>query len=58
MKKIAAIVSITLAVLAVTPAFARVRHHQQNQNVTYGQVYQGYYDPSQVRPGDVPFAPF
>jgi hypothetical protein len=58
MKKIAALVSIALAVLTVSPAFARVRHHQQNQATTYGQVYQGYYHPSQVRPGDVPFAPF
>ncbi|HEV2957459.1 MAG TPA: hypothetical protein VGX95_15180 [Xanthobacteraceae bacterium] len=57
MKKIAALVSIALAVLAVTPAFGRVRHHQQNPAVTYGQVDQGYH-PSQVRNGDVPFAPF
>ena len=58
MKKIAALVSIALAMLAVTPAFGRVRHHQPNQAVTYGQVERGYYDPSQVRPGEVPFAPF
>ena len=58
MKKIAALVSIALAVLATTPALARVRHHQQDQVWTYGQVNPGYYDPSKVRPGDVPFAPF
>ena len=57
MKKIAAF-SIALAVLAATPALARVRHHQQNPGVTYGQVNPGYYDPAKVRPGDVPFAPF
>jgi hypothetical protein len=56
MKKIAALVSIALAVLAVTPALGRVRH-QQNHVVTYGQVDQGYH-PSQVRNGDIPFAPF
>jgi hypothetical protein len=57
MKKIAALVSIALAVLAVTPALGRVRHHQQNHAVPYGQVDQGYH-PSQVRNGDIPFAPF
>ncbi len=56
MNKIA-IVSIALAMLATTPALAKVRHHQQNQTFTYGQVDHGY-QPSQVRPGDVPFAPF
>lgn len=56
MKKIA-VVSIALAVLAGTPAFARARHQQQNQTWTYGQVDTGY-QPSQVRPGDIPFAPF
>jgi predicted 2-oxoglutarate/Fe(II)-dependent dioxygenase YbiX len=54
--KTIAVVSIALAVLA-TPAFVRVRHQQQNQTWTYGQVDTGY-QPSQVRPGDVPFAPF
>ena len=57
MKTIAALVSIALAVLAVTPALGRARHHQHNQAVTNGQVYQGYH-PSQVRDGDIPFAPF
>lgn len=57
MKKIA-IASIALAVLAATPALSRARHHQQNQSWSYGQVERGYYDPSQVRSGDVPFAPF
>jgi len=58
MNKIA-IVSIALAMLGTTPALARVRHHEQNhsQTFTYGQVDHGY-QPSQVRPGDVPFAPF
>ena len=59
MKKIA-FVSIALAVLAVlagTPAFARVNHHQQ-QSWTQQQADSGYYDPSKVRPGDIPFAPF
>jgi hypothetical protein len=56
MKKIA-FVSIALAVLAGTPAFARVNHHQQ-QSWTRQQADTGYYDPSRVRPGDVPFAPF
>jgi hypothetical protein len=57
MKKIAAM-SIALAMLAATPALARVRHHQQSNAWTSGQVEQGYYDPSRVRSGDVPFAPF
>jgi len=55
MKKFA-VVSIALAMLAATPALARVSHHQQNS--ISGQVEQGYYDPSQVKSGDVPFAPF
>jgi hypothetical protein len=55
MKKFA-VVSIALAMLAATPALARVRHHQQNS--ISGQVEQGYYDPSKVKAGDVPFAPF
>ena len=57
MKEIAAVMSITLSLLAMTPALARARHHQQNDTGTYGQVDQGY-QPSQVRSGDVPFAPF
>jgi hypothetical protein len=57
MKKIAALASIALAVLTVSPAFGRVRHHQQSPAWSYGQVDQGYH-PSQVRNGDVPFAPF
>jgi hypothetical protein len=57
MKKIA-VVSMALAVLATTPALARVRHHQQNQSWTSSQVDRGYYDPAKVRSGDVPFAPF
>src|SRR5262249_32195316 len=44
MKKIA-IASIAMAMLAGTPALARVNQNQQ-----------GYYDPSKVRSGDVPFA--
>jgi len=52
MNKIA-LVSIALAMLATTPALARVRYHEQN----HWQVDHGY-QPSQVRPGDVPFAPF
>jgi hypothetical protein len=56
MKTIAALVSIAFAVLAMTPALGRARH-QHNQAVTNGQVYQGYH-PSQVRNGDIPFAPF
>jgi hypothetical protein len=55
MKKIAA-VSIALAVLAGTPALARV-HHQQQQSWQQ-QTQTGYYDPAKVRSGDVPFAPF
>jgi hypothetical protein len=43
--------------LAATPALSRARHHQ-NQSVSYGQVERGFYDPSQVKSGDVPFAPF
>jgi hypothetical protein len=57
MKKIA-VVSVALAVLASTPALSRVRHHEQPQSWTYGQVDPGYYDPAKVRAGDVPFAPF
>jgi hypothetical protein len=57
MKKIA-VVSIALAMLAATPALSRARHHQQNQAASYGQVERGFYDPSKVRNGDVPFAPF
>ena len=56
MKKIA-LVSIALAMLAASPALARARHQQQQPAWTYGQVDQGY-NPAQVRPGDVPFAPF
>jgi hypothetical protein len=56
MKKVAAVVSIALAVLAATPAVARARHHQQYDSSTYGQVDSGY---TQWRGGnDVPFAPF
>ena len=55
MKKIA-VVSIALAILSATPALARVGHHQQNS--ISGQAEQGYYDPSKVKTGDVPFAPF
>ena len=57
MKKIA-VVSMALAMLAATPALARVRHHQQDQSWTSSQVDRGYYDPAKVRSGDVPFAPF
>lgn len=57
MKKIA-VVSVALAILAATPSLARVSHHQQNQTGISGQVEQGQYDPSKVRNGDVPFAPF
>jgi hypothetical protein len=57
MKKIA-VLSVALAMLAATPTLARVRHQQPDQAWTHGQVSQGYYDPSQVRAGDVPFAPF
>jgi hypothetical protein len=57
MKKITAITSIALALLAATPAFARVRHHQQHDTSAYGQVDSGY-KPSSVKNGDVPFAPF
>jgi hypothetical protein len=56
MKKIA-IAAIALAMLAGTPALARVSHNQQ-QSWTQQQTYSGYYDPSKVRSGDVPFAPF
>ena len=56
MKKIA-VVSIALAVLAGTQAFARDSRHQQ-QSWTQQQAGAGYYDPAKVRPGDVPFAPF
>ena len=55
MKKIV-LVSIALAALAGTPAVA-ARNHQQ-QSWTQQQGHTGYYDPSNVRPGDVPFAPF
>ena len=54
MKKIA-FVSLALAVLAGTPAFARVTHHQQ-QSWSQPQTDSGNYDPAKVRPGDVPFA--
>ena len=53
MKKIA-VVSVALAMLAGTQAFARVSHHQ-NQSWTQQQPNPGYYDPANVRPGDVPF---
>lgn len=56
MKKIA-VVFATFAVLAGTQAFARESHHRQ-QSWTQQQVDPGYYDPTKVRPGDVPFAPF
>jgi len=56
MKKIA-VVSVALAVLVGTQAFARDRHHQQ-QSWTHQQTDPGYYNPAKVRPGDVPFAPF
>jgi hypothetical protein len=56
MKKIA-VISVALAVLAATPSLARVSH-QQNQAGISGQVEQGYYDPANVRNGNVPFAPF
>jgi hypothetical protein len=61
MKKIA-VVSLALAVLATTPALARARQQQEGQSSGYGQVQSGfqsgYYRPSQVPSGDVPFAPF
>ena len=56
MKKIA-VVFTALAMLAGTPAVARVSQHQQ-QSWTKQQTDAGYYDPSKVRPGDIPFAPF
>jgi hypothetical protein len=56
MKKIA-VVSVALAMLAGTEAFARNHHHRQ-QSWTQQQTDSGYYDPAKVRPGDVPFAPF
>lgn len=56
MKKVA-IVSIAVALLAGAPAVARVGHHQ-GQSWTQQQAVSGYYDPSKVRTGDVPFAPF
>jgi hypothetical protein len=56
MKKIA-VVYIALAMLAGAPAVARVSQHQQ-PSWTNQQTNPGYYDPSKVRPGDVPFAPF
>jgi hypothetical protein len=55
MKKIA-ILSVALAMLAGTQAFARNSHQQQSW--TQQQAGTGYYDPAKVRPGDVPFAPF
>ena len=57
MKKIA-VVSLALAVLAATPALSRTRHQEQNQSWSHSQVNGGYYDPSRVKSGDVPFAPF
>ena len=57
MKKIA-VVSLALAVLASTPALSRTRHHAQDQSWSSGQVNRGYYDPSKVPSGNVPFAPF
>jgi hypothetical protein len=56
MKKIA-ILSVALAMLTGTQAFARNSHHQQ-QSWTRQQADTGYYNPATVRPGDVPFAPF
>jgi hypothetical protein len=56
MKKIA-VAFIALTVLAGTPAVARVSQHKQ-QSWTNQQTGVGYYDPSKVRPGDIPFAPF
>ena len=55
MRKIA-IASLALAVLAGTPALARTSHQQPSW--TQQQTGSGYYDPANVRPGDVPFAPF
>jgi hypothetical protein len=56
MKQIA-VVSIAFAVLAGAPAVAAPRHQQQ-QSWTQRQAGSGYYDPTRVRSGDVPFAPF
>jgi hypothetical protein len=56
MKKIA-VVSVALAMLAGTQAFARNGHHQQ-QSCAQQQTDWGYYDPAKVRSGDVPSAPF
>ncbi|MBV8754398.1 MAG: hypothetical protein JO328_16170 [Hyphomicrobiales bacterium] len=53
MKKIA-VVFATFAVLAGTQAFAR-SSHQHQQSWTQQQAGAGYYDPANVRPGDVPF---
>lgn len=61
MRKTATILAIALAVLAAMPAFARARHHvrtHQDQSWTQQQVVPGYYDPSKVALGNVPFAPF
>jgi hypothetical protein len=53
------LVSIAFAVLAGAPAVAAPRHHQQQQQSwTQQQAGSGYYDPTRVRSGDVPFAPF
>ena len=54
MKKIAI---ASIALLAGTPPLARVSQNQQ-QSWTQQQTNSGYYDPSKVRSGDVPFAPF
>ena len=56
MKKIA-LAFVALSMLAAAPAVARVKQHQQ-PSWTDQQAAPGYYDPSKVRPGDVPFAPF
>jgi hypothetical protein len=56
MKKIA-LVYVALAMLAGAPAVAQVSQHRQ-QSWTSQHVNPGYYDPSKVRRGDVPFAPF
>jgi hypothetical protein len=56
MKKIA-VVFIAFAAMVGTQAFGRDSHYRQ-QSWTQQQIGQGYYDPSKVRPGDVPFAPF
>jgi hypothetical protein len=56
MKKIA-VVFIAFAAVAGTQVFARDNHYRQ-QSWTQQHIDQGYYDPSKVRSGDVPFAPF